>query len=151
MAWEKKASQSEAVKAFFVTVDGKVDLDASVDKFRSVALRTLATQESEDELIVISINGVFDRFPGANLGLDYIKSQTVQAMAKENPTLGDPGIYSVVSSRVEEVLHALTDKDEVPAKEDRPAVPAITGRAFGMKKGKNGGFYRHSDQATKST
>lgn len=151
MAWEKKASQSEAVKAFLVSVDGKVDLDASVDKFRSVALRTLANQSSEDELIVTSINGLFDKYPGASLGLEYVKSQTVQIMAKTTPELGDPGIFSVVSARVEEVLHILTDKDEVPAKGDKPAVPAVTGRAFGMKKGKNGGFFRHADQAAKTS
>lgn len=146
MAWEKKASQSEAVKAFLVTVDGKVDLDASVDKFRSVALRTLANQSSEDELIVTSINGLFDKYPGASLGLEYVKSQTVQIMAKTTPELGDPGIFSVVSARVEEVLHILTDKDEVPAKGDKPAVPAVTGRAFTTKRGKGGGWIRKSDQ-----
>lgn len=149
MAWEKKVAQTEAVKAFLVTVDGKVDLDASVEKFRSMALRTLANQSSEDELIVTCINGLFDKYPGASLGLEFIKSQTVQAMAKTTPALGEPGIYSVVSARVEEVLHILTDREEVPAKGDKPAVPAVTGRAFGMKKGKNGGFYRNADQAPK--
>ena len=150
MAWEKKVAQTEAVKAFLVTVDGKTDLDASVEKFRSVALRSLASQSSEDELIVVSINGLFDRYPGASLGLEFIKSQTVQAMARTTPSLGDPGIYSLVTARVEEVLHALCDRDEVPAKGDKPAQPAITGRTFGMKKGKNGGFFRNSDQATKA-
>lgn len=149
MGWEKKATQAEAVKAFLVSVNGKVDLEASVEKFRSVALKTLANQETEDSLIVTCMNGLFDQFPGASLNLDYIKSHTVQAMAKQVPELKDPTVFGQVSKRVEEVLHALTDQPEVPAEGDRPAQPAITNRAFAMKRGKGGGFYRKSDQAAK--
>lgn len=151
MAWEKKVSQADAVKAFLVTVDSKVDLEASVDKFRSVALKTLAGQESEDSLIATCMLALFDHYKGATLNLDFIKSQTVQRMAKVVPELGEPGIYSVVSSRVEEILHALCDQPEVEAKGNKPAVAAITDRTFAMKKGKGGGFYKKSDQGAAAT
>src|SRR5690242_19015877 len=51
MAWGKTPAQKEAVKAFLVTVDGKFDLEASVDKYRAVARQHIAGQTAEQDLI----------------------------------------------------------------------------------------------------
>jgi hypothetical protein len=150
MAWEKKVSQAEAVKAFLVTVDGRVNMEASVEKFRGVAVRTLASKESDEQLISECIGSLFDKWRGASLGLEYVTSQTVEAMKLRVPELGDPGLFSQLRERVSDVLHAQADVAERAAKGDKPATAAITeGRIYGVKKGASGGFFRKSDQAAK--
>lgn len=149
MSWEKKVSQAEAVKAFLVTVDGRVNLEASVDKFRGVAVRTLAKQESDDELISSCMSALFNQFPGASLNLDYVTSKTVEAMGVRVPELKDPQLFSQLRERVADVLHANTDQPAREAKGDKPAAEAITDRTYAMKKGTGGGFYRKADQAPK--
>jgi len=150
MAWEKTVSMKDAVKAFFVTEDGKVNLEASVDRFRSSALKFIAGQEAQDSLIMQCMTGLFDQYKGANLNLDYIKSQTVERMGKAVPDLKDPGLFSILSTRVEAILHENCDQPAVEAKGDKPAVEAITGRVYAMRKGKGGGFYRNADQTPKA-
>lgn len=151
MAWEKKVSQGEAVKAFLVTVEGRVDLEASVSKFRGSALKHLAGQEAQDGLIKDCIASLFDEFKGANLNLSYIKSQTVERMGKKVAEMKDPALFSVLSARVEEVLHENTNRDAAEATEKRAAVEEISGRIYSVRKGPNGGFYRLSDQAPEPT
>lgn len=147
MAWEKSVSQKDAVKAFLVVTDGKVDVAASTEKYRAAALRHMAGQEAEDNLITECLTELFDRLRGAHLNLDYIKSQTVQSMIKRVPDLNDPNLFTQLSGRVEEVLHANTNQPAVEAKGDKPAREAITGRIYNMRKGKGGGFVRISDEA----
>ena len=150
MAWDKTPSMKDAVKAFFVTEDGKVNLDASVERFRSTALKFIAGQEAQDTLITECMSGLFDQYKGASLNLDYIKSQTVERMGKAVPELKDPSLFSILSARVEDLLHANCNQPAVDAKGDKPAVEAVTGRTYDMRKGKGGGFFRISDQAPKA-
>ncbi len=147
MAWDKQVSQKDAVKSFFVITDGKVDLAASVEKYRAAALRYVAGQEAEDTLISECMTGLFDLYKGATLNLDFVKSQTVLRMTKVHPELNEPALFSQLSKRVEDYLHANTNQPAVEAKGDKPAQPEITGRIYAMRKGKNGGFYRIADQA----
>lgn len=146
MSWDKNPSMKDSVKAFLVVDNGKVNLEASCNRFREVALRHLAGQEAEDTLISSCMESLFDQYKGANLNLEFIKSQTVQRMAKQVPELGDPGLFSSLSARVEDILHANTNQPAVEAKGDKPAVAAVEGRPYGMRKGKGGGFYRIADQ-----
>jgi hypothetical protein len=150
MAWDKTPSMKDAVRAFFVTEDGKVNLEASVERFRSSALKHIAGQEAQDGLIVQCMTSLFDQYKGANLNLDYIKSQTVERMGKAVPELKEPSLFSILSARVETLLHDNCNQPAVEAKGDKPAVEAITGRTYDMRKGKGGGFYRVSDQAVKA-
>lgn len=133
MAWDKTPAQREAVKSFFVMDGDKVDLDASVAKYRQAALRYMAGQEAEDQLITKCLNQLFDQYKGAHLNLDYVKSHTVALMVKAEPTLNEPGLYALLSKRVEDQLHELTGESD-----DKP---------FAMKRGKGGGFCRKVDQA----
>lgn len=150
MAWDKSVSQKDAVKSFLVYEDGKVNLEASVSKYRSAALTHLVKEESDEKLITECMTELFDQFRGANLNADFVKSQTVQKMAKRIPELSNPNLFSILSAKVEAVLHENCDQPETPAKGDKPAVAAITGRTYGMRKGAGGGFYRVADRpATK--
>lgn len=147
MVWEKQVSQKEAVKSFFVLTDGKVDLAASVEKYRAAALRYVAGQEAEDTLISECMSSLFELYKGATLNLDFVKSQTVLRMTKVHPELNEPALFTQLSKRVEDYLHANTNQPAVEAKGDKPAQDEITGRIYSMRKGKNGGFYRVADQS----
>jgi hypothetical protein len=134
MAWEKKVSQKDAVKAFFVLDAGsKIDLEASTAKYRQAALGYLASQEAEESLVTQCMSEVFDTYRGASLNLDFVKSQTVQRLGIHNPSLKEPSLYITLAKRVEDVLHSLTGEDE--------------SKPYSMRKGKNGGFSRKADQA----
>lgn len=151
MAWDKTPSQKEAVKAFLVTEDGKVDLEASVEKYRVVCRQYVASQTAEGELVASCMTELFDLRKGTTLNLDYIKSQTVQLMTKKHPELNDPTLFAMLSGRVEDYLHANCDQPAVEAAEAKgnrkavEAAPAITDRTYAKKMGKGGGFYRKSD------
>lgn len=151
MAWDKTPAQKEAVKAFLVTTDGKVDLEASVEKYRSVCRQYVAGQTAEEDLVASCMTQLFDLRRGTSLNLDYIKSQTVQLMSKQHPELNDPTLFAMLSKRVEDYLHENCDQPEVeakPAEGKKKAVEyraAITDRTYGVKRGTGGGFFRKSD------
>lgn len=151
MAWDKTPAQKEAVKAFLVTVDGKVDLEASTEKYRQVCRQYVAGQTAEQDLIKLCLAELFDLRRGTSLNLDYIKSQTVQLMSKRHPELNDPTLFAMLSGRVEDYLHENCDQPAVeakPAEGKRKAVEAreaITDRTYGVKRGTGGGFFRKSD------
>lgn len=146
MAWDKTPSQKEAVKSFLVTEDGKVNLEASVDKYRAVCLQHIAGETSDTELVAQCMTALFDQYQGAHLNLDFVKSQTVQRITKLHPELNEPALFATLSKRVEDYLHANTNADAVEAKGDKPAKEAVTGKTYAMRKGKGGGFCRVSDQ-----
>lgn len=145
MAWDKTPAQKEAVKAFLVTVDGKVDLEASTEKYRQVCRQYVAGQTAEQDLIASCMTELFDLRRGVSLNLDYIKSQTVQLMGAKHPDLKDPTLFAMLSKRVEDYLHENCDQPAVEAKGNKPAREAITDRTYGVKRGTGGGFFRKSD------
>jgi len=147
MAWDKTPSQKEAVKSFLVTEDGKVNLEASVEKYRAVCLQHIAGQTAETELVAQCMTALFDQYKGAHLNLDFVKSQTVQRITKIHPELNEPALFATLSKKVEDYLHANTNADAVEAKGNRQAKEAITGKPYDMRKGHGGGFCRASDQS----
>ena len=146
MAWDKTPAQKEAVKAFLVTTDGKLDLEASTRKYEAVCRQYIAGQTAEQDLIASCMTELFDNARGGTRNIDYIKSQTVALMAKREPSLGEPELFSMLSTRVEEYLHENCDQPAVEAKGDKPAREAITDRTYAKKMGKGGGFYCKADQ-----
>lgn len=147
MAWDNTPSQKEAVKSFLVTQDGKVDLEASTEKYRSACLQYIAKQTAETELVGTCMSALFDQYRGAYLNLDFIKSQTVQRIVKQHPELNQPALFATLSKRVEDYLHDNCDQPAVEAKGNKPGREAITGRTYSMKKGTGGGFCRTADKA----
>ena len=150
MAWDKTPAQKEAVKAFLVTEDGKINLDASVEKFRTVCLQYHAGQTAEKELVSQCMTALFDQYKGAHLNLDFIKSQTVQRITKIHPELNQPALFATLSARVVEHLHNNCNTEAVEAKGDKPAKEAVTGKTYAMRKGAGGGFCRVSDQPSEA-
>lgn len=134
MAWLKTISQTDAVKVFLVfNDDTTVNLDASVNKFREVALRQLASQETDDALVSECISDLFDTYRGARMNAAAITSNVVSRMGQKNPDLADPKLFGVLAKRVAEVLKAQTgDLDTQP---------------YSMTRGPKGGTSRKSDQA----
>lgn len=148
MAWDNKATLKDGFLAFLVKDSaGKVDLDTSVARFRAYAVKYLAGQESNEELVNKCLHALFDQYRGANLNLKFIKSQTVSLMIREVPEMNDPTLYVRLCGRVEDYLHDNTNRPAVEAKGDKPAVKAVVGKAFNSKRGKSAGFTRVSDQA----
>jgi hypothetical protein len=150
MAWDKTPAQKEAVKAFLVTINGKVDLEQSVEKYRAVCLQHIAGQTAELDLIASCMSSLFDQHKGAFLNLDFIKSQTVQRMTKQHPELNDPNLFAMLSGRVEDYLHANCNTPAVEAKGNKPAKEEVTGKTYSVKKGIGGGFCRVADQTPKA-
>jgi len=131
MAWDK-VSMKNAVSSFLVSnEDGSFDLEASVLKFRETALRFVANTETEDTVVLDTISALFDQYKGAKLNMSFIKSQAVARMAADHPEMSSPSLFTMLSKRVEDVLHSVTGE----------------GKAYGVTKGKGGGFYRLVDQA----
>jgi len=144
MAWDKAVSQKEAVKAFLVAVDGGIDIDASVAKYRAAALKYLTKQEQLDTLVMTALNELFDTFRGANLNLEFIKSQVFNKIGSTHPELNDPTLFASLADRVETILNENTNRPAREAKGDKPAVPAVEGKAYGVKQGV--GFWRECDK-----
>ena len=131
MAWDKSVSQKDAVKAFLVQIDEKFDLKASVAKYEAAALKYIAGQEAESDLIGECLSALFEQHKGATLHLDYIKSHTVQLMSARKPELKEPSLHNMLSGRVEAALHEATGE----------------GKTYAKRLGKGGGFRRIADQS----
>jgi hypothetical protein len=116
-----------------------------VEKYRAVARQYIAKQLAETELVGQCMTALFDQYKGANLNLDFIKSQTVQRMTKIHPELNEPALFATLSARVEDYLHENCDQPAVAPKGDKPGRDAITDRTYAMRKGKGGGFCRKAD------
>lgn len=133
MSWEKIVSQKEGMKAFLVTVAGKVDLEASVNRFRESALLHIAKNEGEETLIKECMTSLFDQHRGVVMNVAAITSGTIQKMAVQVPHLGSPTLFSFLSKRIGEVLKDLTGDED--------------GKPYAMRKGPAGGHYRKADQS----
>lgn len=126
MAWEKKISQTDAVKAFLVAEGSSINLEASVVKFRETALMHIAKQEAEEVLIKMCLNEVYDHYKGSWMNADALFSATIKRMEAKVPELGNPSLYSFLCKRIDGIIH-----------EDS---------SFVMKKGMGKGWARAKDQ-----
>src|SRR5437879_6814097 len=58
---------------------------ASVEKFRQAAVLHMGKKEAEISLISAGISNLFDRYKGAKLNMDFIKSRAVEYLGTINP------------------------------------------------------------------
>ena len=135
MAWEKRISQADAVKAFLVSEGNSVNLEASVAKFRETAVMHIAKQESDEVLIKMCLHEVYDHYKGVYMNQNALWASTIERMKAKVPELGDPSLYSFLCKRIDAIMH--DDLGELG-----------TGKTWTMKKGLGGGFGRSADQAT---
>lgn len=132
MAWEKKVSMTEAVKAFLVSEGTAVNLEASVTRFRETAVMHIAKQEAEEVLIKMCLDEVYDHYKGTFMNQNALWSATIKRMEAKVPTLGDPSLYSFLCKRIDAIIHE--DSGELG-----------TGKTWVMRKGIGGGFGRAAD------
>ena len=116
-----------AVKAFLVlSADGTVDYEASAHKFMGEIKGYETLVESGDKAIREVVGGLFDQYKGTNI--TNLGSFVLRGL---NPT---PDTIAELTLRVKEWLGANTGERD-------------SGSLLGVKKGKGGGSFRHSDKA----
>jgi hypothetical protein len=120
----------ESVTQFLVSVDGKIDVDQSVAKFREACMKHVATTEGNDELIETCLMHLYDTFPGASFNRAYICSSVVRLMATSKPELGEAGLFANLAKRINGIVAAKVESGE-----------------YASKLGPTGGTCRVSDQA----
>ena len=106
---------------------------ATQAKFNQTLLSSVANEKAQDGLILDSMSQLFDQFKGAFLNLPFIKSHTIEIMAKNFPEFKTPVLFGQLSKRIGELLHEHTGEN----------------KTYNMKKGAGFGFCRARDQAPK--
>src|SRR5258706_15211250 len=129
MAWDNPPSKKEAIRAFLITVNGNVDLEASVNNFRQATVQYMGKHGAEEELIMAGINDLYDRYKGAHLNMKFIQSKVAEYAGNVNQTLKDVSLYGMLTKRIQDTMHNMTEKG-----------------LFVTKRGPGGGFGRLSDQ-----
>lgn len=126
---------TEALRPFIVRTKetSEVDLLATQAKFNSTLLSSVANEKAQDGLILDSMSQLYDAHKGAYLNLPFIRSQTVEIMAKTFPEFKSPLLFGQLSKRIGELLHEHTGEN----------------KTYNMKKGNGFGFCRARDQAPK--
>lgn len=110
-----------------------IDIEASVEKFRTAATLLKARHDNDLEVVANAVNAIFDKYRGANLTMEVLKSFTCTSLDVPPEAYGDicDRIYAYVQENLE-AGNGIT-------KAGKPAL-------FGMRKGRGGGFCRLSDQ-----
>lgn len=133
--------------------DGSVDTEATLAKFEGALSKHIAEVELETVEIANAVSAVFDKFPGARLGMTYVINQALQGLnvqPENNKSLTDR-VHAYIQENADQDPVYATDpktgkvigKGEervmvTPAEEDRT-------RMFSIGKGKGGGVVRWSD------
>jgi hypothetical protein len=128
-------------------VDGKVDFDATIEKFSTRLIEFESLCEKEDEAIGAAVHNVFDTkvAAGAPLSMDSI---VTFAIVNLNPNAEN---FKILSDRIKSWVRINSDQPEKKDENDvvlAVAEPART-RAFYIKKGLRGGVRRWADVPVK--
>ena len=121
-----------------VLTGGKIDIDASVQAFRSAAVKRQAELETEQSEIAEAVEALFDSNRGKAIAMPVLGSMVAQALNAQ------PENFKVLSDRVLDYVRANSQgevKDGVAARPDS---------LFVIGKGKNGGCYRRADRPAKT-
>lgn len=126
---------------------GKLDFDATVEKFSTRLLEFEAVVGLESEQIGAAVHAVFDRFPGANsINMDAIVGF---ALPNLNPT---PDNHNILKDRIKDYIRINSDR---PEKKDKVTKVVLAAgepdrtRDFHIAKGKGGGVKRWADHPLK--
>jgi hypothetical protein len=139
MAWEKKVSMKAGLVPFLVYTAGLVDLEASDRKFHDAALLFKVQNEADEDVVLSSINALYDQYKGASLNVAAICSGVISLMGKTNSVFANPQLFGTLSKRVTDVLDANTEPKE-RAEGDTKVY------TFAVRRGPGGGHMRISDQ-----
>lgn len=124
-------------------VDGKVNLDATVEKFMARLIEFEAICEKEDGAIGEAVHAVFDTkvAKGGSINMGGIVSFALPALAPNAEN------YAILKDRIEDWVRTNSDAREKKAKDGtvlREAEAPRT-RLFSISKGKTGGVRRWAD------
>jgi hypothetical protein len=128
MSANKDNNVRSFVVSFAVFEDGRINRQKTIDKLTKAVDDYIANVEADRELVLASLNHLFDTNLGAHIDQQAIVGNVVRDIQNNNPHLANVSMYGQLANRVKEVL-----KDEIEA-----------GR-FVSKRGP-GGTYRAKDQ-----
>lgn len=123
---------------FTVLKDGQIDVEASCTKFRNAITIAAETRKNDLEVVANGVNALFDRYPGAYIQIDAIKSMVLQGLNVH------PSAYGTLADRVHKYVQENTEAGNGITEEGKPAL-------FTLKKGKGGGFARRADLKAATT
>lgn len=120
--------------ATFVVLDSNKDIDveASVEKFRAAVTKAAETRKNDLDVVSSAVATLFDRYPGAFIQIDAIKSMVCQALNVHHSA------FDAIGDRVHKYVQEWTEAGNGITEEGKPAL-------FVLKKGRGGGFARKSD------
>lgn len=112
------------VSEYVVRNGGSVDIEASVDKFRSALTVHLAERETQQATIADAVHTVFDKNKGTVISMPALTGLALQELNAQ------PENFTVLSERVQEYVRENAQGDS---------------STFIIAKGKGGGCKRRSD------
>lgn len=106
---------------------GAVDVDASVEAFKTAVHQHIAARETETATIALAVDDLFSSKPGARLNMPYVQSSVATALNAQ------PENFKALGERIAVYIRENAgDRD--------------SGKLFHIGKGKVGGVTRWSDQ-----
>ena len=131
---------SNSITVEFVTTDGKIDIDASTQAFRSAALKRQAELETESAEIAQACSELFDDHRGKAIPMPTVGSMVAQKLNAQ------PENFKVLSDRVLDYVRA---NSQSTGSEDEGTLVLHPDSEYVIGKGKGGGCYRRADAPVK--
>lgn len=131
-------STSLSLTVDLVTQDGRIDIDASAQAFRSAALKRQAELETEQSEIAQAVSDLFDTHRKA-IPMPTLGSMVAQKLNAQ------PENFKVLSDRA--LTYVRANSQERKAADG--TVTKHEDSLFVIGKGKNGGCYRRADAPAK--
>lgn len=124
------AKLTTAVLASYVLrgEDGELDIEGTVDRFRSDLLNYQVERETEAATIGAAVNGVFDEHPGARINMPALQSLALQKLNVQ------PENFKALQTRVAEYVR------------ENASGERSDGRLFKIGKGVRGGVLRWAEE-----
>lgn len=120
-----------------VLTGGKIDIDASVQAFRSAAVKRQAELETEQSEIAEAVEALFDANLGKAIAMPVLGSMVAQALNAQ------PENFKVLSERALDYVRA---NSQTTGSEKAGTLVQHPDSLFVIGKGKNGGCYRRADR-----
>jgi hypothetical protein len=128
---------STSLTTDLVLSGGKIDIEASVQAFRSAAVKRQAELETEQAEIAEAVSDLFDANRGKAIAMPTLGSMVAQALNAV------PENFKVLSERALEYVRA---NSQTTGSEKEGTLVQHPDSLFVIGKGKNGGCYRRSDR-----
>lgn len=120
-----------------VLSQGKIDIEASTQAFRSAAVKRQAELETEQAEIAEAVSDLFDRNLGKAIAMPTLGSMVAQALNAV------PENFKVLSERA---LDYVRQNSQATGSEKEGTLVQHPDSLFVIGKGKNGGCYRRADR-----